>query len=236
MKRLAFAVVAPFLFVGIAGAAQASSLTLTLGPAPGSSTSLETFDSGFPVAPANTANQGNVATTNTGWGTLALSGAQIVQNSLSSEYAAPFNPPGSPAGSQETSPYLSVYSGGTATFTLTHATSYFGLQWGSVDTYNSLSFYDHSGNLIGTVQGADVIGLGGLNAGDWGVSGTAYADISSTDPIWKVIASSSGNSFEFDNVRVAAAPLPAALPMFGAVLAGLGAFGWRRRSRRNTEV
>jgi len=233
MNRTILAIAAPLFFVGVIGAAQASSLTVTLGPAPGGTASLENFDTGFPIASPGTANQGNVATTTKGWGTLALSGAQIVQNSLSSEYAAPFNPPGSPLGSQEATPYLSVYSGGTAIFNLNSATNYFGLQWGSVDTYNSLSFYDHSGALIGTVQGAEVIGLGGLNAGDWGVSGTAYADISSTDPIWKVIASSSGNSFEFDNVRVAQTPLPAALPMFGAVLAGLGVFGGWRRSRRN---
>ena len=32
-------------------------------------------------------------------------------------------------------------------------------------------------------------------------------------------------------VSVSAVPIPAALPLFGAALAGLGAFGWRRRAR-----
>jgi hypothetical protein len=235
MNKIAFAFVAPLVLVGLTGFAQASSLTLTLGPALAGSVSLENFDTGYTVSQGSpdgssgtTIPLGTNPAVATSWGSLQLTNAGVVQNSLGSWYAAPFNPPGSPGGAQETTPYLAVYANGSATFTLNQGTDYFGLQWGSVDAYNTLTFYGKGGTLLGSIGGQQVIDDGGLTAGSWGVGGTAYANIVSTAPIFQVVATSSSPSFEFDNTRVAAAPLPAALPMFGAVLAGLGAFGWRR--------
>ncbi|MCG8550073.1 MAG: VPLPA-CTERM sorting domain-containing protein [Desulfobacterales bacterium] len=37
------------------------------------------------------------------------------------------------------------------------------------------------------------------------------------------------NNFSFDTVGVSAVPLPAALPLFGAAMAGLGFLGWKRK-------
>jgi hypothetical protein len=67
---------------------------------------------------------------------------------------------------------LAVEGGGTATFRFNAPQSYFGLLWGSVDTYNALSFYDASGDLIATVGGA-----GAGADGNQGAAGTDYVNV-----------------------------------------------------------
>jgi len=100
---------------------------------------------------------------------------------------------------------------------------------GSVDTYNTISFYDSSNTLIASFVGNDIITGAGLNPTDPGPNGTVYANFNSTVEIAKVVTQSSINAFEIDNLSVAQVPLPASLPMFGAVLLGLGAFGYRKK-------
>jgi hypothetical protein len=59
----------------------------------------------------------------------------IVQGSVSGQYAAPY----SQTGQQITSSYYSA-GGGTITADFSNEKTYFGLLWGSVDSYNSLIF------------------------------------------------------------------------------------------------
>jgi len=166
-----------------------------------------------------------------GAGSLSLNGAQIVYGSASGDYAQP-NP-----GTPDAGNYLSVYDNGRATFTLTNGASAFGIEWGSVDLSNSLSFYGKQGQLLGTVTGQDIVNslanvntTGGPGSGtNWGPGGTIFANIGSSAQIYSVVAGSGQNSFEIGNVS--AVPLPAALPLFGAALAGLGAFGFARRRK-----
>ena len=65
-------------------------------------------------------------------------------------YAQPGGPyPTNPQG--DNTPYLSVPStdgNGTVTLTLSSAYNYFGLYWGSMDDYNTLTFYS-GGFLVG---------------------------------------------------------------------------------------
>ncbi|WP_331351694.1 PEP-CTERM sorting domain-containing protein [Cellvibrio sp. UBA7671] len=89
---------------------------------------------------------------NSGCGYATCSGDfQIVLGSASGLYAQP-------AGTN--TEYLTVpnpISSGSATFTLDVESDYFGLYWGSIDAYNSISFY-LDGSLISTYSGSDLVG------------------------------------------------------------------------------
>ena len=107
-----------------------------------------------------------------------------------------------------------------------------GLLWGSVDAFNTLTFYNGATQL-GIVTGTNV--FAGAN-GDQGVNGTFYVNINSDTVFDRVVATSSDYAFEFDNVSFdvlnqGQTPLPASVWLFGSVLAGSGLFFRRRRIR-----
>ena len=109
--------------------------------------------------------------------------------------------------------------------------SYFGLLWGSVDLYNTLTFYDAADNVIGTVTGGQI---NPAATGDQGLNGTFYVNITSDTPFTRVRVTSSQYAFELDNVAWAAenpfnVPAPTALGVFGMGLLGLA---WALRHRR----
>jgi hypothetical protein len=97
-----------------------------------------------------------------------------------------------------TSEYAAVQNGGTATMTFSAPEDYLGILWGSVDGYNTLSFYDGS-TLIGSLTGDNV--LAGANG-----TQSEYVNIKSSSAFTKVVASSSWNSFEFADLAYKAAP------------------------------
>jgi hypothetical protein len=159
---------------------------------------------------------------------------QAVQGSESDVYAAPYlsNGNGTPFGDSNNGPDTTTYltTGiGSVTLTMPGQETYLGLLWGSVDSYNSLTFYEGS-NVIGTVTGTDVTS----NAdGDQGVNGTYYVNITSTQSFDKVVASSTQYAFEFDNVafNVASVPEPSSFVLALAGMAGV-ATCWRVRRKR----
>jgi hypothetical protein len=166
--------------------------------------------------------------------TVSLSGgAQVVQGSSNGQYAAPYisNSNGKPFGDNTTSgpdptPYLSTETG-TVTLSLPGDEKYLGLLWGSVDSYNKLQFYEGL-TLVGTITGDQVTNMAN---GNQGANGTYYVNINSTLAFNKVVATSTANSFEFDNVAYnASIPTPEPSTVVMAISGGLvGLVAYRRR-------
>lgn len=124
-----------------------------------------------------------------------------------------------PVNGPDASPYVS--SGrGNATLAFTRPQRYFGLLWGSVDDYNTLSFYTGS-TLIGSITGSDV---SSNPHGDRGPGNTYYVNVTAAEPFDRVTAASTAFAFEFDDVAIStediAIPEPASVVLigFGAVV------------------
>jgi hypothetical protein len=149
---------------------------------------------------------------------------QIVSGSVSGQYAQP-------AGTN--TPYLSVpnpVSNGTATFSLGTQANYFGLFWGSIDTYNSISFL-LGGNVVATYSGAQFPPANG-NQTDYESNKYINFEFVNGEMFDAVRFTSTNFAFESDNhayraVSGGSVPAPGPLALFGLGLAALGL-----RSRR----
>jgi hypothetical protein len=120
----------------------------------------------------------------------------------------------------DTSRYIAVGGGGSARFSLSGMADYLGLLWGSVDGFNTLSFYNGQ-TLVGTMSGSNITSSA---TGDRTANGTLYVDINSSLPFNSVVASSTANAFEFDNIAYRSAtpiPEPSSFLILGSALAGL---------------
>jgi hypothetical protein len=223
--------------MGVAATASATAiLSASVGGAPTGADYYETFDS-LALGTAGGLTPSGI--------TVSFSpSAQAVQGSASGTYAAPylsgnngFNFGGQPDGA-DTTTYLSsgstgAFSGAGATLAFPGLERYMGLLWGSVDKYNTLTFFNGAAE-IATFTGADVSTLAN---GDQGASGTFYVNINFSTPFDRVVAPSSSYAFEFDNVAFSANPIgvpePGVAGMFALGLLLLGSGYWlRKRERR----
>jgi hypothetical protein len=169
---------------------------------------------------------------------------QAVQGSVTSQYAAPYLSGLNSAGfgnigdGLDATTYVSSGSMGAtggsarAVFTFLTPQQYFGLLWGSVDDYNTLSFFNGS-TLVGALTGSDALALGddGEIHETLGKNGTMYVNVNSTLPFDRVVATSSNYAFEVDNIAFneSQVPEPASVALIGV---GLLAVGWRSRRRK----
>ncbi len=125
-------------------------------------------------------------------------------------------------------------SHGSAMFTLDANYDYFGLFWGSLDTYNSIEFFDGSTSLATFSGGFFMPPLqadGGQ--GDW--DSNRYINFMFTDGMTynSVKLLSNGFAFESDNHaygNISPVPAPAAVWLFGTGLIGLVGFAKRRKA------
>ena len=168
----------------------------------------------------------------------------VVQGSSSGLYAAPVLSNGNgalfgDADGADASNYLTAggTSGSNAQLTFATNQRYLGLLWGSVDSYNTISFY-LGGSWITSFSGNDVSAAAGSGLcanGDQSLGGTCYVNINLSEAFDRVVMTSSSYAFEFDNVAFAANPLGVPEPgEIGLFLLGLGLIGsgyWFRKHR-----
>jgi hypothetical protein len=178
--------------------------------------------------------------------TFSSSGAEIVKGSLGGQYQAPYM-----HGSQDKTPYLTVFGGTTETITLAAGDlgKGFGLYIGSLDAYNSITFYSGT-NEIFSVSGSQIAAATGLkdNGSTTGYDSNRYVEFQDLDAgalFTSVVLSSTKNSFEVDNIGVAydaptsgAPPVPEASTWVMMILGflGLGLVGVRRRVGLNFQA
>jgi len=138
--------------------------------------------------------------------------------------AAPYGPSGA-----DTTQYEAVTGSQTINFASTH--NYLGLWWGSIDTYNSISFYNGS-NLVKTFTGSDI---SSDPHGSWtNPSANMYVNFVGMSDFDKIVLTSGSPAFEFDNLAVnnsAPVPEPGTMALLGIGMAGLAIFGKRRANK-----
>lgn len=179
-------------------------------------------------------------------GSISYSGTSgIYMGNVAGRTAAPWTPTG-----LETRNYFSTQPNGAITINYSQNQQYFGIMWGSVDSYNSLSFYNNN-TLIDQVGGRDVVQNPN---GSQAATGTYFANFNfaADSGFNRVVFSSTSPAFEFNMIaystqtqaitpkEVAAAgpltgPQTVGVPVNAAPVAGspllLGLLGWWRRRR-----
>lgn len=162
------------------------------------------------------------------WTPTSFTGTYVIPTgSVSGQYAAP-----SYGAGQDATKYLAVYGDSSITYKFDKTYDYFGLWWGSIDTYNTLTFYNGS-DQVGSYRGNDLVGL--TPNGDQRVV-ASNRFINFTDLTFDSVKLSSGsNSFEVDNLTVgnttAPVPEPGTMVLLGAGMLGLAIFGKRRMNK-----
>ena len=169
--------------------------------------STETFDDQTPGSSSNNgAGRGNFHSNALGADFLASGNAGVVIGSSASVTAAPFVGP--LPGNQDTTKYLSIGANATETITFASEKNVFGLYWGSVDSYNTIKFYDGT-TLVASYTGADISPL--LSTGNQGsFASNGYVEFQGLHSFNKVVLGSTSNAFEIDNISAGSVPTPQA--------------------------
>jgi hypothetical protein len=208
----------PVLVAAALASGSAGAVSLTVLPSgtfvpPSWLGAVATFDSITPTPYGDTTatgdfSDGGVVMDNYGAGSLGL-------------YVTPFG---------DATNYMAVLGGRSETIAYGSAKDAFGLYWGSVDSYNLLTF-SYEGAVVATISGAQtgpLLASGGQ--GDYSSNG--YVVITGLPKFDTVVMTSSSNSFEFDNVAAGAVPEASTWSMMGLGFAGLGWAAFNSRSKK----
>jgi len=177
-----------------------------------------TFDQVAPEPYGSTAPYGPL----TDGGALFTGGGVVMNNfgqGSDGLYAEPYG---------DTTNYMAVLGGQSETIAYSGLKDSFGLYWGSVDTYNSLEFYDGA-TLEATVTGSQVTPYLSADGGQTSYASNGYVLITGLPSFDSVVVKSSANSFEFDNVAARGVPEPSTWTMFGVGFVSLASVAFRRR-------
>ncbi len=150
----------------------------------------------------------------------AVSGSNFVfpTGTTGGQYVAPTG---------DTTPYLAVLGGGSATVGFASPVKSFSFDYSTVDTYNTLTL-SYAGGGTQSFSGSDI--LGGLPTG---VTSGSIVVNGNGQTISSITLGTTSNSFEVDNLATSAGlgtvPEPAA---WGLMLVGFGFVGAAARQRR----
>ena len=123
----------------------------------------------------------------------------------------------------DTSNYLAVLGNDSETVSFTSMRTSFGLYWGSIDTYNSIAFYNNDRVII-SYAGSDLAPLLPIPFGDQTNDGSnRYVRFGGIGSFDTVVLNSGGNSFELDNIT-SSVPETSTWMMMLAGFAGLACF------------
>lgn len=150
-----------------------------------------------------------------------LTGGNLIAGSTANS-AAPFG---------DTTQYLSVAGGTSATLTLANAARSLSFYWGSIDTYNTVQFFAGD-TLVGSFIGSDVPQAPATGAQQAPSDNRRVNFAFSGAKVTSVVFSSSSDAFELDSVA-GVVPEPATWAM---LIVGMGMVGaaMRRRQRLQT--
>lgn len=126
-------------------------------------------------------------------------------------------------------PYQVLGSSGSATIDLGQTYNYFGLFWGTIDTYNYLSF-QNNGVEVASFTGGSLPYPARPNGGWNNGNANLYVNFFDLPDFDMVTIGSTGVAFEVDNIAVAnVVPEPSTMILLGAGLAGFAALRTRRK-------